>query len=147
MAGANPIDGIVLLASCDKIVPGVLMAAARLSIPAIVVNAGPMLCGIPFAGRKADATSVSEAFGMYKSNQITLEEYRTVEDLSCPTCGFCSFMGTANTMCCLTEALGISLTDAAAIPAVYADRLRLAERWPYLSRSSRGRTDCHCGGW
>ena len=128
MAGANPIDGIVLLASCDKIVPGVLMAAARLSIPAIVVNAGPMLGGIPFAGRKADATSVSEAFGIYKSNQITLEEYRTVEDLSCPTCGSCSFMGTANTMCCLTEALGMSLTDAAAIPAVYADRLRLAER-------------------
>ncbi len=128
MAGANPIDGLVLLASCDKIVPGVLMAAARLDIPAVMVNAGPMLGGIPFAGRKADATSVSEAFGMYKSRQISLEEYRTVEDLSCPTCGSCSFMGTANTMCCLAEALGMSLTDGAAIPAVYADRLRLAEQ-------------------
>jgi dihydroxy-acid dehydratase len=128
MAGANPLDGIVLLASCDKIVPGVLMAAARLNIPAIVVNAGPMLGGIPFAGRKADATSVSEAFGMYKSGRITLEEYKTIEDLSCPTCGSCGFMGTANTMCCLTEALGMSLTDAAAIPAVYSDRLRIAEQ-------------------
>ena len=128
MAGANPLDGIVLLASCDKIVPGVLMAAARLDIPAIVVNAGPMLGGIPFAGRKADATSVSEAFGMYKSGRITLKEYKIVEDLSCPTCGSCGFMGTANTMCCLTEALGMSLTDAAAIPAVYSDRLRIAEQ-------------------
>lgn len=128
MTGANPIDGIVLLASCDKIVPGVLMAAARLNIPAIVVNGGPMLGGIEFAGRKADATAISEALGMYKNNKISIEEYKTIEDLSCPTCGSCSFMGTANTMCCLTEAMGMSLPDAAAIPAVYADRLRLAER-------------------
>ena len=128
MAGANPLDGIVLLASCDKIVPGMLMAAARLNIPAILVNSGPMLGGIEFGGRKSDATSVSEALGMVKTEKITLDEYRTVEDLSCPTCGSCSFMGTANTMCCLTEALGMSLPDAAAIPAVYADRLRLAEQ-------------------
>ncbi len=128
MAGANPLDGIVLLASCDKIVPGMLMAAARLDIPAIVVNSGPMLGGIPFGGRKSDATSVSEAMGMYKTGKISLEEYKTVEDLSCPTCGSCSFMGTANTMCCLAEAMGMTLTDGAAIPAVYADRLRLAEQ-------------------
>ncbi len=128
MAGANPMDGIVLLASCDKIVPGMLMAAARLDIPAILVNAGPMLGGIEFGGRKSDATSVSEALGMYKTDKISLEEYKTVEDMSCPTCGSCSFMGTANTMCCLSEAMGMSLTDAAGIPAVYADRLRLAEQ-------------------
>ena len=128
MAEANPLDGIVLLASCDKIVPGMLMAAARLDIPAILVNAGPMLGGVAFGGRKSDATSVSEALGMYKTGKISLEEYRTVEDLSCPTCGSCSFMGTANTMCCLTEAMGMSLTGGAAIPAVYADRLRLAEQ-------------------
>jgi dihydroxy-acid dehydratase len=128
MAGANPLDGIVLLASCDKIVPGMLMAVTRLDIPAILVNSGPMLGGIPFGGRKSDATSASEALGMYKTGKISLEEYRTVEDLSCPTCGSCSFMGTANTMCCLAEALGMSLTDGAAIPAVYADRLRLAEQ-------------------
>jgi dihydroxy-acid dehydratase len=128
MAGANPLDGIVLLASCDKIVPGMLMAAARLDIPAILVHAGPMLGGVVFDGRKSDATSVSEALGMYKTNKISLEEYKTIEDLSCPTCGSCSFLGTANTMCCLTEALGMCLTDGAAIPAVYAERLRLAER-------------------
>jgi dihydroxy-acid dehydratase len=128
MAGANPMDGIVLLASCDKIVPGMLMAAARLDIPAILVNAGPMLGGIEFGGRKSDATSVSEALGMYKTDKISLEEYKTVEDMSCPTCGSCSFMGTANTMCCLSEAMGMSLTDAAGIPAVYAGRLRLAEQ-------------------
>lgn len=128
MAGANPLDGIVLLASCDKIVPGMLMAAARLDIPAILVNAGPMLGGIEFGGRKSDATSVSEALGMYKTDKISLEEYKIIEDMSCPTCGSCSFMGTANTMCCLTEAMGMSLTDAACIPAVYADRLRMAEQ-------------------
>jgi dihydroxy-acid dehydratase len=128
MAEANPLDGIVLLGSCDKIVPGMLMAAARLDIPAILVNAGPMLSGIAFGGRKSDATSASEAFGMHKTGKISLEEYKNVEDLSCPTCGSCSFMGTANTMGCLAEAIGMSLTDAAAIPAVYADRLRLAEQ-------------------
>jgi dihydroxy-acid dehydratase len=128
MAAANPLDGIVLLGSCDKIVPGMLMAAARLDIPAILVNAGPMLGGIAFGGRKSDATSASEALGMYKTGKISLEDYKKVEDLSCPTCGSCSFMGTANTMGCLTEALGMSLTGGAAIPAVYADRLRLAEQ-------------------
>jgi dihydroxy-acid dehydratase len=128
MAEANPLDGIVLLGSCDKIVPGLLMAAARLDIPAILVNGGPMLGGVAFGGRKSDATSASEAFGMYKTGKISLEEYKNVEDLSCPTCGSCSFMGTANTMCCLAEAMGMSLTDGAAIPAVYADRLRLAEQ-------------------
>ena len=128
MAGANPLDGIILLASCDKIVPGMLMAAARLDIPAILVPSGPMLGGPPFGGRKADATSASEAYGMYRTSKISLEEYQNVEDLSCPTCGSCSFMGTANTMCCLAEAMGMSLPDGAAIPAVYADRLRLAEQ-------------------
>ena len=128
MAGANPLDGIVLLASCDKIVPGMLMAATRLDIPAILVNSGPMLGGVSFGGRRSDSTSASEALGMYKTGKISLQEYKTVEDLSCPTCGSCSFMGTANTMCCLAEAMGMSLTDGAAIPAVYADRLRLAEQ-------------------
>ena len=128
MAGANPLDGLILLASCDKIVPGMLMAAARLDIPAILVNSGPMLGGIAFGDRKSDATTASEIFGMYTAGRVTLEELRNVEDLSCPTCGSCSFMGTANTMGCLAEAMGMSLTDAAAIPAVYADRLRLAER-------------------
>ena len=128
MAGANPLDGLVLMASCDKIVPGMLMAAARLNVPAILVNSGPMLGGVEFKGRKSDATSVSEALGMLKTDQITLDQYKNVEDLSCPTCGSCSFMGTANTMCCLAEAMGMTLPDGAAVPAVYADRLRLAEQ-------------------
>ncbi|MFP4641822.1 MAG: dihydroxy-acid dehydratase [Chloroflexota bacterium] len=128
MAGANPLDGIVLMASCDKIVPGMLMAAARLDIPAILVNGGPMLGGVEFGGRKSDSTSVSEAYGMYTTGKISLEEYKAVEDLSCPTCGSCSFMGTANTMCCLAEAMGMTLTDGATIPAVYAERLRIAEQ-------------------
>lgn len=128
MAHSNPLDGLVLMASCDKIVPGMLMAAARVNLPAIVINGGPMLGGIQFSGRKADSTSVSEALGMLKSNRIDEETYRNIEDLACPTCGSCSFMGTANTMCCLSEALGMTLTDAASVPAVYADRLRLAEQ-------------------
>lgn len=128
MAGANPLDGIVLLASCDKIVPGMLMAVARLNIPAILVPGGPMLGGIKFNSKKSDATSASEAYGMFASGKISENEYRNVEDLSCPTCGSCSFMGTANTMCCLAEAMGMTLTDGAAVPAVYADRLRLAEK-------------------
>ncbi|MCF8094671.1 MAG: dihydroxy-acid dehydratase [Desulfobacteraceae bacterium] len=128
MAESNPLDGLVLLASCDKIVPGMLMAAARVNLPAILINAGPMLGGIPFEGRKSDATAVSEAMGMLKNNQINIEQYKDVEDLSCPTCGSCSFMGTANTMCCLAEAMGMTLTDAATVPAVYAERLRLAEQ-------------------
>jgi dihydroxy-acid dehydratase len=128
MAGANPIDGLVLLASCDKIIPGMLMAAARLDVPAVLVNGGPMLSGIEFAGRRADATAVSEALGLHRTGRISLEEYENIENLSCPGCGSCSFMGTANTMGCLAEAMGMSLTDSACIPAVHADRLRLAER-------------------
>jgi dihydroxy-acid dehydratase len=123
MAGANPLDGLVMLGSCDKIVPGMLMAAARLNIPAIILNGGPML-----SGAEAETTGVSEALGMYKTGKISLEEFKRLEDLSCPTCGSCWFMGTANTMGCLAEALGMTLTDAASIPAVYAERLRLAEQ-------------------
>ena len=128
MANSNPFDGLVLMASCDKIVPGMLMGAARVDIPAIVVNSGPMMGGIEFNGKKSDSTSVSEALGMLKSNRITQTDYRNIENLSCPTCGSCSFMGTANTMCCLTEAMGMSLPDSSGVPAVYAERLRLAEK-------------------
>lgn len=128
MACSNPFDGLVLMASCDKIVPGMLMGAARINIPAILVNGGPMLGGIDFEGRKSDSTSASEAFGKLTSGNITESEFKNIEDLSCPTCGSCSFMGTANTMCCLSEAMGMSLPDSSGIPAVYAERLRLAEQ-------------------
>ena len=124
MAQAHRLDGLVLLASCDKIVPAMLMAAARLDIPCIVCVGGPMLGGIEFDGRKSDLTSISEALGMIKAGKITECEYAALENTACPGCGSCSFLGTANTMCCLTEALGMSLPGSALIPASYAARLR-----------------------
>lgn len=126
MAQAHQLDGLVLLASCDKIIPGMLMAAARLNIPAIVVNGGPMLGGVEFDGRKTDATSVDEAIGMFSAGKISERTVLELENLACPSCGSCAFYGTANTMGCITEALGMSLTGSALIPAVYSDRLRVA---------------------
>ena len=126
MAQANQLDGLVLLGSCDKIVPGMLMAAARIDIPALLIPAGPMLGGIEFDGRKSDVTSISEALGMLKAGNISEDEYYALEELSCPSCGSCSFLGTANTMCSISEALGMTLTGGALIPAVHPDRLRLA---------------------
>ena len=127
MAEAHRLDAIVLLGSCDKIVPGMLMAAARLDIPAIFLAGGPMLGGVVFDNRKSDLTTMSEALGMLKNHAISEETYEGLEDLCGPTCGSCAFLGTANTMCCLAEALGMSLPGSALIPAVYADRLRMAE--------------------
>ena len=109
MAQAHRLDGLVLLASCDKIVPAMLMAAARLDIPCIVCVGGPMLGGIEFDGRKSDLTSISEALGMLKAGKITECEYNSLENTACPGCGSCSFLGTANTMCALAEALGMTL--------------------------------------
>ncbi len=126
VAEAHHLDALVLLASCDKIVPGMLMAAARLDIPAIMITGGPMLGGVEFDGRKTDETSLHEALGMLASGKITGEEFRSLENLCAPTCGSCSFFGTANTMCCLAEALGMTLPGAALIPAVHSERLRLA---------------------
>ena len=114
----------MLLASCDKIVPAMLMAAARLDIPCIVCVGGPMLGGIEFDGRKSDLTSISEALGMLKAGKITECEYNSLENTACPGCGSCSFLGTANTMCCVSEALGMTLPGGALIPAAYAGRLR-----------------------
>ena len=124
MAQAHRLDGLVLLASCDKIVPAMLMAAARLDIPCIICVGGPMLGGIEFDGRKSDLTSISEALGMVKAGKITECEYAALENTACPGCGSCSFLGTANTMCCVAEALGMSLPGSALIPAAYAGRLR-----------------------
>jgi len=127
MVEAHQLDAIVLLGSCDKIVPGMLMAAARLDIPAIFLPGGPMLGGVVFDNRKSDLTTMSEALGMLKNQAISEETYEGLEDLCGPTCGSCAFLGTANTMCCLAEALGMSLPGSALIPAAYADRLRIAE--------------------
>ena len=127
MVQAHRLDGIVLLGSCDKIVPGMLMAAARLKIPAIFLPGGPMLGGVEFDGRKSDLTTMSEALGMLKSHKIEETAYDQLEELCGPCCGSCAFYGTANTMCCLAEAMGMSLPGGALVPAVYAERLRLAE--------------------
>lgn len=124
MVQAHRLDGIVLLASCDKIVPGMLMAAARLDIPAIVCVGGPMLGEIEFDGRKSDLTSIDEAKGMTRSGKITEEEYRALENTACPGGGSCSFLGTANSMCCVSEAMGMSLPGSALIPASYGERLK-----------------------
>ena len=126
MVQAHQLDAIVLLGSCDKIVPGMLMAAARLDIPAILIPSGPMLGGAEFDGRKSDLTSISEALGMLKSGKISEEEYNNLEEQCCPSCGSCAFLGTANTMCCLSEAIGMTLPGGALIPATHPDRLRFA---------------------
>jgi len=127
MVQAHQLDAIVLLGSCDKIVPGMLMAAARLDIPAILVPGGPMLGGVVFDKRKSDMTTCSEALGMLRRGAINEEEFTDLEDLSCPSCGSCAFLGTANTMCSLSEAMGMTLPGGALIPATHAERLRSAQ--------------------
>lgn len=128
MAEAHQLDGLVLMGSCDKIVPGMLMAAARLDIPSILINGGPMLGGSVMNGRKADLTSTSEGLGMLKKGSISQEEYDLIEECCSSSCGSCSFYGTANTMCVLSEAMGMTLTGGALIPAPHPDRIRVAEK-------------------
>ena len=128
MAQINLFDGLVLLGSCDKIVPGMLMAAARLDIPCIFLPGGPMEGGVEFDGRQADQTSATEAYGMLSAGKITEAEYVALEDTACPGCGSCSGMYTANSMNCLCEAIGIALPGNGTIPAVYAKRTMLAKK-------------------
>ncbi len=128
MVQAHKLDGVVLMGSCDKIVPGLLMAAARLDVPAILLPGGPMQGGLPFDGRPSDTTTVSEALGMLKVGRIDEQTLADLEEDCGPGCGSCSFYGTANTMCCLAEAMGMTLPGAALIPAVYAERTRCATR-------------------
>ncbi|MDR1048282.1 MAG: dihydroxy-acid dehydratase [Synergistaceae bacterium] len=125
-AQAHQLDGLVMLGSCDKIVPAMLMAAVRLDIPCILLSGGPMLGGDVFDGRKMDGTSNDEARGMASAGRIGRETLRWVEDVSCPGCGACAFLGTANSMGCVTEALGMSLTGSALVPAVWAERRQFA---------------------
>lgn len=127
MIEAHRFDGMVLIPSCDKIVPGHLMAAARLNIPAIVVTGGPMLPGY-FRGREVDLIDVFEGVGMYRSGKISLEDLVELENEACPGCGTCAGMFTANTMACVTEALGMSLPGCATAHAVSAKKLRIARR-------------------
>ncbi|MBG6246272.1 dihydroxy-acid dehydratase [Candidatus Symbiopectobacterium sp. 'North America'] len=123
MVEAYQLDAIVMLGSCDKIVPAMLMAAAHLNIPAIILPGGPMLGGEVFDGRKSDLTTMSESLGMLKAGKITEDVCHRLEN----TCGSCSFLGTANTMCSLSEAIGMTLPNGALMPAVYSERLRLGE--------------------
>lgn len=126
MVKAHSLDALVLIPSCDKVVPGMLMAAARLNIPAIILSGGPMLAG-NFNDKSCDITTVFEAVGKVNSNSMTYEELYELEEEACPTCGSCSGMFTANSMNCMTEALGMALRGNATIPAVYSKRRRLAK--------------------
>lgn len=127
MAMAHAFDGLVLIPNCDKIVPGMLMAAARLNIPSIVISGGPMLAGKK-SGNVLDLNSTFEGVGAISANKITEEQLCQLEEEACPGCGSCSGMFTANSMNCLSEALGMALPGNGTIPAVYAARIRLAKK-------------------
>lgn len=126
MARAHSLDGLVLVPNCDKIVPGMLMAAARLDLPVILVSGGPMLAG-EANGKTVDLSAVFEAVGAVKAGLMTMETLQDYEESACPTCGSCSGMYTANSMNCITEALGIALPGNGTVPAVYSQRIRLAK--------------------
>ena len=126
MATAHPFDGLVFIPNCDKNVPGLLMAAARLNVPSIFISGGAMLAG-DFENRKISYSNISEAVSEYKSGKIDTDTLRMYENSACPTCGSCSGMFTANSMNCLTEVLGMALSGNGTIPAVYSERLRLAK--------------------
>src|SRR5512137_2893921 len=127
MVMAHPFDGLVLIPNCDKIVPGMLMAAARLDIPAIVISGGPMLSG-QFQGKKIDLIKVFEYVGKARVGEMTMDELREAEGCACPGVGSCAGMFTANSMNCLSEVLGMALPYNGTIPAVSAARLRLAKQ-------------------
>ena len=127
MATAHPFDALVLIPNCDKSVPGMLMAMLRLNIPAVLVSGGPMLAGTG-AGKKADLITVFEAVGRVRVGSMSEEELEDLTEHACPGCGSCSGMFTANTMNCLSETIGLALPGNGTIPAVSADRIRLAKR-------------------
>ncbi len=126
MALAHGFDALVLIPNCDKIVPGMLIAAARLNIPAIVVSGGPML-SMDFKGKYRDLNTAFEAVGAFKAGQIDENGLLELENAACPSCGSCSGMFTANSMNCLCEVLGMALPGNGTIPAVYSERIRLAK--------------------
>jgi dihydroxy-acid dehydratase len=127
MAIAHGFDGLVMIPNCDKNVPGLLMAAARLNIPTIFISGGPMLAG-RVGGEKKSLSSMFEAVGAVAAGKMSMAELDELTEKACPTCGSCSGMYTANSMNCLTEALGMGLRGNGTIPAVYSERLRLAKQ-------------------
>lgn len=126
MALAHHFDALVMIPNCDKNVPGLLMAAARINVPTIFVSGGPMLAG-HVKGSKTSLSSMFEAVGSYSAGKFTMEDVEEFENKACPTCGSCSGMYTANSMNCLTEVLGMGLKGNGTIPAVYSDRIKLAK--------------------
>ena len=130
MAIAHQFDALVMIPNCDKNVPGLLMAAARVNVPTVFVSGGPMLAG-HVKGHKTSLSSMFEAVGSYAAGTMTEEDVYEYECKTCPTCGSCSGMYTANSMNCLTEALGMGLPGNGTIPAVYSERLKLAKRAGY----------------
>ena len=128
MAMAHGFDALVFIPNCDKVVPGMLMAAARLNLPCVFVSGGPMLSISDRAGNPMDLSGVFEAVGAVSAGRMDLEELRYIEENACPGCGSCSGMFTANSMNCLCEAIGIALPGNGSIPAVYAKRVRLAKQ-------------------
>ena len=126
MAMAHAFDGLVMVPNCDKNVPGLLMAAARVNVPTIFVSGGPMLAG-KMGNKRTCLSDMFEAVGAFNAGNLSLEEVEEYENKACPTCGSCSGMYTANSMNCLTEALGMGLRGNGTIPAVYSERIRLAK--------------------
>lgn len=126
MISAHPVDGLVILPACDKIVPGMMMAAARVNIPTIMISGGPMFAG-RLNGTDIDLAQVFEAVGKYLNGDISEEDLRAVEDVGCPSCGSCSGMYSANSINCISEVLGLSLPGNGTIPAPMAARIRLAK--------------------
>lgn len=126
VAQAHAFDAMVLIPNCDKVVPGMLMAAARIDIPAIVVSGGPMLAG-SHCGQDIDLDTVFTAVGRHAAGQMSDDELHELENEACPTCGSCAGLFTANSMNCLTEAIGMALPGNGTIPAVYSERIRLAK--------------------
>ena len=127
MAEAHQFDGLVMIPNCDKNVPGLLMAAARVNVPTIFVSGGPMLAGRKMDGKRTCLSSLFEAVGQFNAGNMTEDKLHEFEQKACPTCGSCSGMYTANSMNCLTEALGMGLKGNGTIPAVYSERLKLAK--------------------
>ncbi len=127
MALAHHFDALVMIPNCDKNVPGLLMAAARVNVPTVFVSGGPMLAG-HVKGKKTSLSSMFEAVGAYTAGKITMEDVEEFENKACPTCGSCSGMYTANSMNCLTEVLGMGLRGNGTIPAVYSERIKLAKK-------------------
>jgi len=130
LAKAHAFDGMVCIPNCDKNVPGLLMAAARVNIPTVFVSGGPMMAG-RFEGHKTSLSSMFEAVGSVSAGKMTDEQLCELEEKACPTCGSCSGMYTANSMNCLTEAIGMGLPGNGTIPAVYSARIRLAKKARY----------------